>query len=548
MDESLRMMTLFRKIRISLGSAFLLFWALAVTALASEQRWIEPEHAVYSWIERYVAELELDFSLSAKPHSIAQINSALRQISALEQLTAREKAITQRWLSWLSPESIPENGLCPLVKRAFSYSESQPEPALFLWQNERDTLRIDFHEMFRLEFNGEALRPVWQDGIHFSANLGSNAAIFLDGVRYLYLQNEQFPNPPQEFKGGRIGENDEGVQYNSFESARAGLRLSHSFGDFALAKYPIVWGNSAQSLILSGNASPFAWLGWNKSWKIMSLHFFHGALMPGECTIPADSLGRQCVKKYIVGHRWELKPLRGVELAFYEVYLYGNRTMELDYLIPPALLYPTEHDLMDRDNGTMAFEATLRRSAFKLYGTLFLDELRLSEFFGSWWGNKQGIQAGISLFGNIASFPINATLELTAVRPWTYTHKYAWNSYTHHGVGLGFPLGPNSQQLFAGMELFLSPRSDLAASFTFQKKGADTFNGFPSGSEPNQNYEERDQTLDFSTPWLLGEISEKKIFNLAWRYQWSDVISTVITLSESSKDGLYTALQTGIAF
>ena len=515
---------------------------------AQSQRWIEPEDLVYAWIERYAGAVVPDLNLSAKPHTQKELYEALQMIEKLSSLSEKERRINHYWRQQLNPEKLSDSGIKPLFKNVLHFQEDAIEPAIWSWSRGGDTLRIDLHEMLRLENNGEALRPIWKDGIHFSANVGARAAIFLDGVRYLYLQNEQFLQPPKEFKGGRIGENDEGVQYNSFEAARGGISYIGDFGRFSLAKYPILWGNSDRSLILSGNAPAFSWLGWKKSWQKISLNFFHGSLMPQDCPIPSDSLGRQCVKKYIVGHRWELKPRPSIELAFYEVYLYGNRTMELDYFIPPILLYPTEHDLMDRDNGTMAFEATVRRSAFKLYGTLFLDELRLSELFGFWWGNKQGIQAGVSLFGNLSSFPINTTVELTAIRPWTYTHKYDWNSYIHHGAGLGFPLGPNSQQLFAGIQLFLSPRSNLAASFTFQKKGADTFNGFPVGSEPNQNYEERDQTLDFSTPWLLGEISENKIFNLAWRYQWSNVLSTICTASYSSQDGFYSALQLGIAF
>ena len=68
-----------------------------------------------------------------------------------------------------------------------------------------------------------------------------------------------------------------------------------------------------------------------------------------------------------------------------------------------------------------------------------IDELKVSQIFKNWYGNRWVMQIGAHTAGNVLSYPSDMRLEWTAARPWAYTHRVPlYGTYTHNGRGIGF--------------------------------------------------------------------------------------------------------------
>ena len=176
--------------------------------------------------------------------------------------------------------------------------------------------------------------------------------------------------------------------------------------------------------------------------------------------------------KWIVSNRFEFSPLNGMAVGLTGLVVYGNRTADWSYFFPINYFRATEHSLGDRDNALLSMDLELRPfDGLKLYGTLFLDELRKDKLGSDWYGNKHGFQAGLHLtdpFG-IANLAIRG--EYVAIMPWVYTHKYSVNRFTHGGLPLGHWAGPNSEIIYLHVEKRLNRRLNTGIKLRQWKHG-----------------------------------------------------------------------------
>lgn len=400
------------------------------------------------------------------------------------------------------------------LQELFTYRDNREKQHLFIYEGEKDSVWLDWGEMLRLESKNGSYRPVTCDRLHFNAQLGPNFLVYFDGYRYVQFNSSGYTDLTEEYKGGffQLPE-QETVDITTFDFSNAYVQMAGTYGAFELGIEPIQWGNSPNSLILSNNVVPFPFFSWRKEFKRARFAFFHGSLMPKECEY--DTTGEKFYeRKYAVGHRWEMGLTPKLNFAFTEVYIYGKRNMELAYLIPPVMLWPTQHNLMDRDNATITLEFEyFPWSGKKFYGTLFLDEFTTTQIFNDYWANKQGIQLGVHYVPLKLKLPTDLRLEFTAVHPWTYTHKYFYNSYTHHGVDLGFYAGPNSQLWFFENQWWLGKKLLARIEYRQLKHGS-------VGGDSNLDYNERDTDDDHQTTWLMGEIATIEDYGLSLTYRW----------------------------
>lgn len=407
----------------------------------------------------------------------------------------------------------------------FRYRDNREKQHLFVYENASDVIWIDWDEMLRVESKNGRYRPITQDAIRFSAQIGDNFFFYFDGYRYVQFNVNSYTELTSEYKGGFVQEpKEETISLQGFDYSNAYIQIAGRYGQFELGTEPLFWGNSPNSLILSDNVAPFPFFGWKKDFRRARFSFFHGSLMPREFERDTTTLEKIYAKKYLVGHRWDLAITKKLNFSFSELYIYGNRDMELMYLVPPVLLWPTQHNLMDRDNATMAleFEYFPRRGS-KLYGTLFLDEFTTTQIFNNYWANKQGIQLGFHYAP--VKMPADFRIEFTAVHPWTYTHKYFYNSYTHNGVNLGFYAGPNSQLWFFENQWWPGKRLFVKIQYRRLKHGIEPLaeedpDYYPIGSDSNQNYNDRNLDDDHNTRWLMGEIETANEYQALVTYRW----------------------------
>lgn len=222
--------------------------------------------------------------------------------------------------------------------------------------------------------------------------------------------------------------------------------------------FPI--GNSISgSIILNDNVNDYGYLLAEGRAGAFTLSFLHGTLKADSLSCEQNDLEshKTYPDKYLALHQLSYHPGNKLSLFAGETIIYGNRSMDINYLLPNMFWRATEHNLWDRDNvliyGGGKFRAHPR---LLLYAQAALDELKYRELLGNWWGNKYALQGGLSYRPPLAmpeSEPLTLGLEVTGVRPFTYTHYMNHTMTSHDGRSLGYSKGSNVWDLSLMLKL-----------------------------------------------------------------------------------------------
>lgn len=108
----------------------------------------------------------------------------------------------------------------------------------------------------------------------------------------------------------------------------------------------------------------------------------------------------------------------------------------------------------------------------RLYGSLFIDELRISEMFNrEKQRNVVSYQVGLET-RPFTAWNLKAYGQYTLVRPGVYNHYIPTSTYAHAGYGLGYFLGENSDAIKVGLQF--RPLAKFRVGLEYQKlrKGA----------------------------------------------------------------------------
>jgi len=412
------------------------------------------------------------------------------------------------------------------IGRIFSYTPQQEPLHLLVYEQDSAFVWLDWNEMTRLEMKDDLARGIIQHAYRLSMQLSPNITLYSDFYNYNQQIRDGFSELIPEYKGGYYKDETQvdhrTADYTSFDYTHAYIQYSSQLGLLRFGMQPMYWGNGPQSMILSNSALAFPAIQWSKRMGKAQFTFVHGNLSH----IPDDS---SAASRYFVSHRLEFALSPRLQAGFTEILIYGDQKPDPTYLIPTVFLWSAQHNSVDRDHTNMllAFEVEYYpMNRAKLFGTFLLDELRPSNIAKSWWGNKFGVQGGLSVTPRLPGFMTKWTAEYTAVRPWTYTHiDPAISSFTNSGIGLGFPPGPNSQQFLLEGEWWVNPRHRLVLEYTALRHGVPAASSpFPVGGDPYSSYKNRNSDLDFHTPWLLGNIVHTRNIGLSWRWAMSDVL------------------------
>lgn len=276
----------------------------------------------------------------------------------------------------------------------------------------------------------------------------SDARIFTewaDAYRYQdrYVQGDGEPS------GVPFEDPSEGGRYKSRTGARfvawaqwSRDWLSLKYGRDRVRFGPGAWTGLTTRLetppynLFDARIEPFPWL----SVQSTVLEARVGEL---EFAIPGDA------RKWCHVHRFEVRPARGVALAFQNQVLYRDSGgVNPSYLLPLVPIFFSQDLAGNRDNAAFQFDATLNRfRGVSLWGVLMLDDLNsASDILGSSWLNRWAVLAGGRILSPWKSFDADLTTEWSMVRPWTYTggREEAY-TFAHYGLPMGSELGPDSR-------------------------------------------------------------------------------------------------------
>ncbi|MDD4147267.1 MAG: hypothetical protein PHO85_01975 [Candidatus Cloacimonetes bacterium] len=275
--------------------------------------------------------------------------------------------------------------------------------------------------------------------------------------------------------------------------------------NLALGRGRFQIGNSISgSIILNDKVNDYAYLLAEAHLGDFRLSMMHGSLVADSVYASASNSSVNALNypdKYVALHQLSYFPLHSLELFVGESVVYGNRAIDLNYILPNSFWRATEHNQHDRDNvmiycgGNYApVDGTL------IYAQFALDEFSYSKFFTNWWGNKYALQTGIS-----QAIPTGRiSLEASAVRPYTYAHYMNHTMYSHDGRPLGYPQGSNLVDVSLEANLGLLPYCLLDSRLSWRKRGSD-------GASWQDNYHDifTGQIDDAQATWFMGDQSNE---------------------------------------
>jgi hypothetical protein len=235
------------------------------------------------------------------------------------------------------------------------------------------------------------------------------------------------------------------------------------------------WGPGKEDvLLLTDQIPPFDML--KLEGQLGSFRFVYFSTVLDQIWVPAgEESGKPSrsffARRYLSGHRINLKLKFGLEMGISEVILYGgeHRSLEPYYLNPLLPYYGEQYNQDQDDNALWSFDVAL--TWFK--NKEFYAEILLDDFQYDFESEPQqtGFQIGLNhaeIFGLKRSF---AHLEYTKINNWVYGQNKLWNTYTYHGFGMGSILGPDADRFFFRFIHHLNKDLELSFSEEYRRKG-----------------------------------------------------------------------------
>lgn len=245
--------------------------------------------------------------------------------------------------------------------------------------------------------------------------------------------------------------------------ANADLKYFH----LLLGRDHIRWGpGSRDVLLLSDQIPPFDMI--KMEGKVGSFKLVWFTTVLDQIYAPDYSFW---AKRYLSGHRINLKFKMGIEVGLSEVIVYGgnNRNLEPYYLNPLLPYYGEQFNRNIDDNILWSFDFSLATFKNKeLYFELLVDDFQY-DFRSE--PHQTGFQVGLNYSDPVGWKRSYLNLEYTKINNWVYGQNKPWNVYTYQGRGIGSILGPDANRWSLGVIYHYTKDIDLGLLEEYRRKG-----------------------------------------------------------------------------
>ncbi len=341
----------------------------------------------------------------------------------------------------------------------------------------------------------------------------TNYGFLWKGVRFINRVNRHFYANALWWNGAFMNNRDAAEQYSPLingyfthtptqtriDKLNAELGYTDSHLNLSIGRGRAQIGNNiSSSIVLSDQVNDYGQLRAEILLGAFGMSFLHGSLV-ADTTYSLSKLADQgFVDKYLALHEVSWRLTRDLKVFGGELIIYGHRGVDINYFLPHTFWRVTEHNQHDRDNVLIyaGVEAQLSRR-LNYWCTGAIDEMSYDKLLSSWWGNKWAVQSG---FAYQHSEKSRVAVEITAVRPWTYTHYQNHTMYSHDGCPLGYQDGSNLVKGSLEISLPLPEKLSWTGRASFMRQGSE-------GSSWQQNYQDYftpDIFFDAETKWFAG--------------------------------------------
>ena len=369
---------------------------------------------------------------------------------------------------------------------------------LWLLDKLNQEFRFEIEELYQRRYKKDENRGILKYGTNpvFFAKVAGNdssygrlqakfeAALQLD--KRLVLKNRVIIDTKAEKERRYWGREWKGDLTGVLDMAYAQIDLKYFH--LLLGRDHLRWGPGKKDvLLLSDQVPPFDML--KLEGKLGSFKFVYFTTVLDQVRVRSGGEFDEAsfiffAKRYLSGHRINLKLRFGLEMGISEVIIYGgqNRDLEPYYLNPLLPYYGEQYNQDVNDNPLWSFDLAL--TWFK--NKEFYAEILVDDFQYDFKSEPQqtGFQIGLSyaqIFGLEKSF---ANLEYTRINNWVYGHNKPWNIYTYHGFGMGSILGPDADRLFLKFVYHLNKDIEVSFSEEYKRKGKGKIEVHPTSAVP----------------------------------------------------------------
>jgi hypothetical protein len=449
---------------------------LILCTLDAQMSTVPSNHPVYDWLHRIRVAGDIPFYLSeVKPHERSTVYRALKLSENEIHLTEWQSSLYRQWKDEFHSG---EDGTLPDVdiwRRELRHWGGNREPHFYSYSDSSFSLVLDV-------FAGIGYDDVRNEKLSFTGTRGS-VGIRLYGTMYdrigyyldvtsigVFGDREILEYDPLYGKTINVTTNREWGSYDAqgFISYRYGILRAE------VGRGHVLHGTGvSEQLVLSANAPYYDYVRLEVGLGRFHYQFVHAALVDSIKTVPLPEDPQFDMRvsrpRWLSMHRFHVQPWEYVDLGFSEAVIYGNRGIELGYMIPLIPRKIIEHELIDQDKTLWWFDVSFRPiNGFELYGTWLIDDMDFEHSFTDYFGNKFGWQSGLFI---ALPWGQDIIVEYTRVDPFVYSHWIPYNAYAQRGWGLGHSLGPNSGKTFFSIRQWLPWRGWIQTSVAYNRKG-----------------------------------------------------------------------------
>lgn len=420
---------------------------------------------IYEFIDELSNIQAIQFATTIKPYSSLEVYQQLQKVDKSE-LNARQRKELDFYLR--EYQFVKHSGQSPYADKGI---RSKNKPSLSINYNPLGIFYVDSLMSFQL-------RPVWgvkrwqsEDGeitktwggAEFRALIGNHVGIY-SSLRDNHL-NEYFvlPEALTQEKGGSYQLQKSGRVGADFNEAIGGVTVNWDWGHVGLIKDNLIWGDQYNGAIIqSGRTPSFPMIKLQmKPAPWLDINYFHGWLVSEVLdsartyTSSNGDIRYRYRPKFMAANSFTIRPAKGLNLTLGNSIIYSDMKFNPGYLLPVLFYKSVDHTLnhlIDNENSQMFFNVSIRSIRnLHLYGTSFIDELKISRVFDPNLHNFIGAKAGFRL----SNWPVQNlafTGEFTHGNPITYRHRIETLSYESNGYNLGHYLTDNAREFFVSAE------------------------------------------------------------------------------------------------
>ncbi len=311
--------------------------------------------------------------------------------------------------------------------------------------------------------------------------------------------------------------------WKSYKTGGVDFFEARGYIDFNISKH--IWfqfghdrtniGNGFRSLIMSDFAPPSQFIRTNlKIWKLNYLFQLNRMTAQAPATANGSTAANyRYPDKFVAFHELSINIGKKFNLGVFESVVFApadsinGGVFELSYLNPIIFYRAIEQQNGSADNVILGMDwkwLAVKRLSF--YGQFVLDEFVLQNIKAGngWWANKFAVQGGMKYVDVAGISNLDLQLEANVVRPYTYSHKNLFTSYTHYMQPIAHPLGANFYELAAIVRYQPLPKLNMTVKTFYAQTGRDeTAAAIAAGTkltdwggDPLKSYNLRQQEYD----------------------------------------------------